>query len=241
MLTDIGWFLAGNQVEGDALEFGVFRGASLAAIYGELEAVFNVVGSDLMVSEGHHSAEDQRVLRRIWDGMRFFAFDSFQGLPTISGVDAGAPLFRRGKYTCDLPQTLALLAAAGVPLAKVVEVPGWYDETCTPQTRERLGLQRASIVHIDCDLHSSAARALEFITPLLQQGTILIFDDWFHFRGDPNRGEQLAFREWSSRLPEWRFAEFGREGAFRLSFVATRAPIDRQTAIADDQGEGAAS
>lgn len=41
--------------------------------------------------------------------------------------------------------------------------------------------------------------ALEFVTDLLVDGTILIFDDWFLFRGRSDRGEQRAFAEWKER------------------------------------------
>jgi hypothetical protein len=87
-------------------------------------------------------------------------------------------------------------------------VPGFYDEVLTPSLRQTLDLQAAAIVHVDCDLYKSTKTVLDFITPVLQDGTIIIFDDWFHYRGHPHRGEQKAFGEWREQHPEWLVGEF---------------------------------
>ena len=39
-------------------------------------------------------------------------------------------------------------------------------------------------------------------------GTVLVFDDWFCFCGDPERGERRAFRELRQRHPRLRFEDF---------------------------------
>ena len=41
----------------------------------------------------------------------------------------------------------------------------------------------------------SACDALEIVKPKLQQGTILMMDDWNCFRADNNQGERRALRE----------------------------------------------
>jgi hypothetical protein len=41
-------------------------------------------------------------------------------------------------------------------------------------------------------------------------GTVIVFDDWYCFHGDPQRGEQLAWNEFRQRHPELRFSEFVR-------------------------------
>jgi hypothetical protein len=40
----------------------------------------------------------------------------------------------------------------------------------------------------------SACDALEIVKPKLQQGTILMMDDWNCFRADNNQGERRALR-----------------------------------------------
>ncbi|WP_044252706.1 hypothetical protein [Isosphaera pallida] len=82
------------------------------------------------------------------------------------------------------------------------------------------------MIDVDCDLYSSAKVVLEFITPLMVDGTILIFDDWYCFRGHPQRGERAAFAEWSAGLPHWVFKEYQKEGSWRMSFIANRLEAD---------------
>ena len=60
---------------------------------------------------------------------------------------------------------------------------------------------------------------MDFITDYIQDGTVLIFDDWFCFRGNPNRGEQRAFREWLKRNPSIKVSEFHKYGAEGNSFI----------------------
>jgi O-methyltransferase len=219
IVTKAAWIMAGNQIAGDYLEFGVFRGVSFAAAYHALRGVFETAGSDHMVEVGHHSQADAAAIRRIWASLRFFAFDSFAGLPKPAGVDTASPLFKEGKYACSLEEFRNNLRRAGVPSDRVVAVPGWFEETCTPAIRDRHQMQRAGIVFVDCDLYESTTQVLEFITPLLQSGTVIVFDDWYHFSASAGHGEQRAFAEWSRRLPQWQFAEYHKEGAFRTSFI----------------------
>jgi hypothetical protein len=59
---------------------------------------------------------------------------------------------------------------------------------------------KAAVVLVDCDLYASAVPVLEFVAPLLQTGTILIFDEYWNLGEDA--GERRAHREFSERHPE---------------------------------------
>src|SRR5262249_15343182 len=83
-------FLYYSKLRGDYLEFGVFQGAHFASAY--------------------HFAQRHRL-----DSMKFHAFDSFEGLPEISGEDIAAPRqFEKGEYSCDVETFKANLARNGV-------------------------------------------------------------------------------------------------------------------------------
>ena len=60
----------------------------------------------------------------------------------------------------------------------MIEIPRYFDRSLTPEARACLGLARAAIVMIDCDLYESTVTVLAFLTPLVAQGTIIIFHDW---------------------------------------------------------------
>jgi len=188
-------FANGCQVEGDYLEFGVSWGNTMIAAY--------------------HNAQ-----RFGLKTMRFYGFDSFEGLPDITGVDAaGECHYHKGQYACTLEAVCQRLASEGVDLSRVQMTKGWYDKSLTPETRRSIGIKKAAVIWIDCDLYESTVPALEFVTDCVQDGTILCFDDWFCFKGNPDRGEALAFREWLARNPSFRAIEYRKFEAAGHSFI----------------------
>jgi len=62
---------------------------------------------------------------------------------------------------------------------------------------------------------------MNFVTVYLQDGTVLIFDDWFCFRGNPNKGEQKAFREWLERHHSIKVTQFHKFGWGGNSFIVS--------------------
>ena len=64
------------------------------------------------------------------------------------------------------------------------------------ETSKKLSLKEVAISYIDCDLHEPALDALNFITPFIKTGTVLIFDDWFRNKGNVNEGVQGAVLRW---------------------------------------------
>jgi O-methyltransferase len=96
---------------------------------------------------------------------RFFGFDSFAGLPEDWNPD-----FKRGHFN-----------TGGRPPrtgdGRVEFVVGWFQETL-PKFISSFGTGNKIIVHIDCDLYSSALYCLTKLDPVLPAGTILIFDEF---------------------------------------------------------------
>lgn len=188
-------FVANCKIEGDYLEFGVYRGNHFIATYKLAEKCG-------------------------LDQMRFFAFDSFEGLPPVSGEDKFAPpQFKEGEFRCDQETFSKILRTNRINMDRVSITAGWFNETLTNSKREELGLKRAAIVWIDCDFYESTVPCLDFITPLVQDGTVIIFDDWFCFRGSPKYGQQRAFREWLEVNPSIRASEFYKYGWHGNSFI----------------------
>jgi hypothetical protein len=202
-------FVAWNQIEGDYLEFGVYRGGSFAtayrAIHDQRRRRFSLAGN----SPSYLEKDQPR--------SRFFAFDSFSGLP--KGPGARHSDYAPGAYACSQEEFTQNIAGQGVDLKDVVIVPGFYDKTLNNQTKEQHKLRRAAVVMIDCDLYESTVPVLEFLTDLVDQGTILIFHDWFRFKGSPKCGEQRACREWQKRYPQLELVEYWREGPQAVSFL----------------------
>lgn len=185
-------FSIANNVLGDYLEFGVFEGSSFIYAYHLLKR---------RKADYGRARANQDLTGYLSHRPRFFAFDSFEGLPVVE--QSALPIHWRGTgaMKCAQDQFTRNLRTAKVDLSEVVVIPGFYHESLTPACRLQHQLIHAAIVHVDCDLYESAVQVLDFVTPVLQDGSVLIFDDWFYYRGNPQRGEQGAFREWLGRNP----------------------------------------
>jgi len=211
--------IASEKVAGDYLEFGVYTGSSFASAFHAIRRAFEEQSSFNI----WNTPQDVIERRQLWRRMRFVAFDSFKGLPAPGRVDAQSRDFLEGKFACSQRQFEENISGAGVPLERTIVVPGWFADTLTERTIRTHTLHHAAIVHIDSDLYESAKLALNFVTPLLVDGTVIIFDDWYAFRGNPGLGEQLAWREWCAVHPEWSASEYQKEGPWRNSFIVNKA------------------
>ena len=184
-----------NQVEGDYIEFGVFKGARLTQAYESATFLAKYVNARKDPYLAKMSARNMET-------MRFIGFDSFEGLPKATAIDVAKgqeEWIGEGSFSASLEEVTALMPKKGIADGRIKLVKGWFNETLTDTTKKQLELTAAAIVYVDCDYYESAVPALEFVTDLLVDGSILIFDDWFLFRGRRDRGEQRAFREWQER------------------------------------------
>jgi O-methyltransferase len=184
--------------------FGYVANEGIEGDYAE----FGVLEGRTFAEAGN--AADRYGLRQ----MNFHAYDSFAGLPEIEGVDAGGP-FRTGQFSS--PREVFDSATKRIPAARRTVTEGFYDQTLPSAERHRL-----AIVWIDCDLYESTVPVLEFITDQLQDGSVLIFDDWFCFHGRPDRGEQRATGEWLNTHPEIRLVPYREFHWAGRSFLVNR-------------------
>ena len=132
---------------------------------------------------------------------RIVGFDSFQGLPpTSERKDAHAGL-ASGQFSGSMDQIHAILRQKRISThgCDVRLVPGWFQESLTPQLRQSLSPYPPSLVTIDVDYYSPTAVILEWLRPLLASGTILHFDDLWLYHAHPDYGERAAIREFNAR------------------------------------------
>lgn len=159
---------------------------------------------------GCHEANTMRMawrnFRHLFD-WKFVAFDSFEGLPDMEADDRSA-IFARGNLATAEEVFVRHCRKAGMPHDRLITVKGFYDASLTPALRDRLLPTKAAVVYVDCDLYKSTVPVLEFIVPFLQKGTVIVFDDWFCYHGDPAFGERRAWREFLEKHPTQRFEPF---------------------------------
>ncbi len=179
-----------SNLRGDYFEFGLYRGSSFSAAQ-------RLAGRYRLASE-----------------MRFFGFDSFQGLPEPAGVDVAGE-FRKGDYACSHAEVTATLEKRGVDWTRIHLVEGWYDQSLTAELKSDLVPGQVGVALVDCDLYESTVPVLQFLASLLQEGSILLFDDWNCFHRSDQKGERRAFREFLEEDPRFLAEEwigFGRRG-----------------------------
>ncbi len=189
-------YLVNAELPGDYMEFGVFMGTTFA-----------------------YTA---KIMAPLFKDMRFLAFDSFQGLPKPTGIDAEDGFcsgFHEGQFACSMEEFSENLAKEGVDLQRVKLIKGWFDESLNDETRVRHDIRKAAAIWIDCDLYESTVPILDFITPLLSVGTVILFDDWRCFRNLPHYGQQRACREWLSANPKLKLNDFISFGFHGMSFT----------------------
>jgi hypothetical protein len=156
-------------------------------------------------------------MRMAWKHSRFLfnwiyvGFDSFEGLPEIEEIDR-QEIWEKGKLSTSERRFIELATSTGMPRERLRTVRGFYDKTLTPALAGELGPTKATVIYIDCDLYASTVPVLEFVRPFLRVGTIIVFDDWYCFNGDPQKGEQRAWKEFLARHPGLRFADFVQTG-----------------------------
>jgi hypothetical protein len=115
-----------------------------------------------------------------------YGFDSWQGLP--EPWDMGEARHEAGHFATAKPADFA----NGVHL-----VEGWFSETI-PQWNGGIAL-----LHIDCDLYSSAKEVLFGLNDSIKPGAVILFDEICSFDGSyPNwaEGEWKALREWQEEF-----------------------------------------
>ncbi|MEJ3652707.1 TylF/MycF/NovP-related O-methyltransferase [Actinomycetes bacterium KLBMP 9759] len=133
---------------------------------------------------------------------RIFACDSFRGLPEAYEHLAAGTFATK-------PPTLR-----GVRI-----VQGYFEDSLTPQLAAEVG--KVSLAHFDADLFSATQTALNWVTPLLTGGSLLLFDEF----GGEDPAEERAFVEWGERtgIRTALIALFGREPSGKGGMTDRRA------------------
>lgn len=169
---------------GNYYEFGLFRGVSFSRCYRTLRTLARDVGCAGVKELG----------------VRMYGFDSFQGMPEPQQSDRrigwgkGAMAFGREKFQHYMDRE-------GVPRDIYELVEGFFEHSLTPELRQSLENQMPSLVMMDCDFYSSTKTVLDWIRPMLRDGTFFMFDDIWGYMGHPDFGELRAIREFNAGGP----------------------------------------
>lgn len=176
MMTDLAErafrLMAAAPMEGSIVEFGVYQGGGLSGI----------------------AKLAHRYLVKI---PQIYGFDSFEGMPFSNEPmkDALAEFWAKGTFgDTSLETVQARLLREGVE-ARLVQ--GVFSQL---YPLKEYGIHRVRFAHIDADIYEGYRDALQLITPHVQVGSILLFDE----NVPPNEWRYQSVREHGQRaVREW--------------------------------------
>jgi hypothetical protein len=146
--------------------------------------------SGVILEFGVASGASINLLSTLHPNQLCIGFDSWSGLP--EDWDRGDCIVPAGTFACKVPT---------FNKPNIVLCKGDFSNTA-PVVAKHLQ-QNASLIHIDCDLYSSAVSALNSVTSLVTVGTIIVFDEYENYARTQHKStnyqnEQRAFSEWCS-------------------------------------------
>lgn len=183
-----------NFIRGAYYEFGVYQGESFIASWVEYLKWLKWVRRQLSSSEEWRR---EAIMDYASYKHEFYGFDTFDGMP--ENDEGGVAYLRKGCFMSSYDDVNRRCLKAGVK-CKLFKGPfsKLGDETLN-------SMQDAAIVNIDSDLYISARDALEKVKGKLQQGTVLLMDDYHCFSSVESKGEKRALREFCEKYPQFRF------------------------------------
>lgn len=204
-------FINYELVEGDILEFGVGVGKSLA----------------LWALSYQRDVEHMAYENEIIQDRRIIGFDSFEGLPEFQ---ESHPRWQKGTFgrnyelyhpwlswQDDFDENAALSLFSRLDLKPPHLVKGWFTDTLLREYPK--SFRKVAVLHLDCDLYQPALEILLALESAMQEGTIVLMDDYFCYKGNPNKGEARAFREFLDKSEKWSAQHYRSYGTFCNSFI----------------------
>ena len=161
-----------EDVDGDYLEFGVFTGSSFC-----------------------HSIRCCKSLAKLNPktlNTKFYGFDSFAGFGTLAEDDKH-PFYTDENFATSLPAVKRRAHRVAGDI-KFQLIPGFFSDSLRVGASQ-LGIKKSRIIFIDSDTYSSASQALTFCISTVQEGSFIILDDYYSYRGSEHKGVKRAFHE----------------------------------------------
>ena len=199
-------FTAISGVIGDVLEFGVLAGWS-SRIFAETMRDCMIMGNLHLYDSFAGLPEYDSVIdrdsyeiagRNIWsDKMKFP--DEF--IATLGG---------------DLEQHIKAKLSMILRPERIQTHQGFYSESLKQPIESK-----AALVHIDCDLYQSTVEVLDALyrDNVLQDGCVMMFDDWNCNKANPDFGERRAFREFLEKQTRYTASQFFTYGFNGAAFI----------------------
>lgn len=171
-LKKVHYLSAIEGIEGDYLEFGVFTGSSFC-----------------------HSIRCCKNLLKLNPNLKstsFFGFDSFEGFGELDKDDKH-PFYTDQNFATSFDKVQKRVKSVSGPF-KFKLIKGFFSDSLKNGPTS-LGIKKSRIVFIDSDTYSSSKDAFNFVINTIQEGTFIVLDDYYSYKGSESKGVALAFNE----------------------------------------------
>jgi O-methyltransferase len=181
-----------SQISGDYIEFGVYKGSTFIESY----KIFLHFHQENLVNANSNERWRRAIAEKL-SGYKpiFHGLDTFDGIPNN---EEGNLAYAGGTYSASLASVQSRCVSEGLPEDCYRFYKGLFKDSAEAIAQS---VTKAAIINIDGDLYESAVDSLEIAKPLIQVGTVLMFDDYNAFSANNSRGERKAFTEFQRTFP----------------------------------------
>jgi len=206
MLKLIFWHLNVDQKPGFYMEFGVAHGHSMKAA---------------ILANRFAKSKQLGVVRL---ERTFFGVDTFEGFKSDNPLDVH-PVWNADKFTRPIDEIEQRFRKEDVSVLflkiDATTLNNLSDVTVLDFKSSIKG--PAAILLFDMDLFEPTISALRWVSEFIDEGTFIMFDEFFAFQASLEKGEARAFREFSQSNPHLIFREFATYGSGGKVFVLSKS------------------
>jgi len=179
-----------NHIMGDYVEFGVYKGASLAESVYQYRQFYNW----LILQKKSDEQWRQEVSKKseLNEKVFFHGLDTFDGMPENNEQNF---IFKKDTFKSNYNEVKKRFKNFD---EKILLYKGLFSDNKEAFVRN-MDNRKISIANIDCDLYQSTMDAFNMIENFLQIGSIVLLDDYNSFNADNNKGQRKALIEYKSQ------------------------------------------
>tara|TARA_A100001011_G_C14256113_1_gene820171 strand:- start:680 stop:1426 length:747 start_codon:yes stop_codon:yes gene_type:complete len=190
-----------NHLNGDYVEFGVYKGESF------IDSIKTFLEFKTWLKKEIKSNENWRAKvssqSKLHNKIYFHALDTFEGMPKNNEDNF---IFGEGNFKASEKILKDKINQIKNSEYEAFIYKGNFEHTAL-DLKKKLENRVISIVNFDCDLKESTSVALNTIKDKIQIGSILLFDDYNGFNANQELGQRKSFKDFKDET-DFKFEKF---------------------------------
>ena len=180
-------YIFSNHIEGDYVEFGVYKGESVISSLESYSEFYQWLQSQKQDDENwRRELSKSSPLNK---KPSFHLLDTFEGMPNNNEHSI---IFKQNSFLSDFEKVKKKILLKNSLDISINYYKGTFKEK-TSELQNSLKNKKIAILNIDCDLMESTVDALNAVKSNIDIGTIILFDDYNQFKAHNEEGQRKAF------------------------------------------------